>query len=151
MVGRVISRDLMAWACINHFETLIQIESKSLGHPQPPTPIKTDNTTVVSFSEKNITQKRSKSWDIRYCWLRGKQEMQQFKLSWEQALQNLAVYFTKHFTAKHHKHIRSRYVFDNTDILRPARVCQSRQYVTVLYDVRISNDLKDPKTNHLFT
>ena len=95
-----------------------------LGHPQPPTPIKTDhNTTVLSFSEKNITPKCSKSWDMCYYWLRDKQEMKQFKLSWERALQNLADYFTKHFSAMHHKHIRFKYVFDDTDVLRPARVC----------------------------
>ena len=30
-----------------------------LGHPQPPTPLKTDNTTAASFVTGNINQKRS--------------------------------------------------------------------------------------------
>ena len=40
-----------------------------LGHPQPPTQIKIDNETATNFIHNNITQKRSKSWDMRYYWL----------------------------------------------------------------------------------
>ena len=40
-----------------------------LGHPQPPTPIKVDNSTANNFVHNNITQKRSKSWDMRFHWL----------------------------------------------------------------------------------
>jgi len=39
---------------------------EALGHPQPPTPIKTDNTTAHSFVYANIRKKRSKTWDMRY-------------------------------------------------------------------------------------
>ena len=38
----------------------------ALEHPQPPTPIKTDNTTALGFIHDNIHQKRSKSWDMRF-------------------------------------------------------------------------------------
>ena len=41
-----------------------------MGHPQPPTPIKTDNSTASDFAHKNIKVKKSKSWDMRYNWLR---------------------------------------------------------------------------------
>ena len=44
-----------------------------LGHPQPPTPIKSDNSTIMRFVNNNIHQKRSKSWDIQYHWLRDKE------------------------------------------------------------------------------
>ena len=47
---------------IHHFLT-------QLNHPQPPTPIKTDNSTTTGFVYDNIHQKRSKSWDMRYYWL----------------------------------------------------------------------------------
>ena len=33
-----------------------------MNHPQPPTPIKTDNTTAQAFTYNNITIKKSKSW-----------------------------------------------------------------------------------------
>ena len=93
-----------------------------LGHPQPATPIKTDNTTVNSFVKNNLTQKRSKSWDMRYYWLREKQSTQQFSIIWERAKFNLADYFTKHFSGKYHREIRAKYVHDD-DTIRPARVC----------------------------
>ena len=44
----------------------------SLGHPQPPTPIKTDNATAAGFVYNNIHQKWSKSWDMRYYWLQDR-------------------------------------------------------------------------------
>ena len=45
---------------------------KALNHPQPPTPLKTDNSIANGFVHKNIQQKRSKSWDMRFYWLRDK-------------------------------------------------------------------------------
>ena len=52
----------------------IRIALDALGHPQPPTPIKTDNSTAHGFIYKNINMKRSKSWDMRYHWLRDREE-----------------------------------------------------------------------------
>ena len=80
----------------------------SLGHPQPTTTITTDNTTVAAFANDNITQKRSKSWDIRYYWLRDKQQHNIFKPAWTKAQDNLADYFTKHFSGKYHRNIRQK-------------------------------------------
>ena len=53
---------------------------QSLGHPQPPTTIITDNTTAASFTTDNITQKRSKSWDMHFCWLRDKEKSKHFNI-----------------------------------------------------------------------
>ena len=44
----------------------------ALNHPQPPTPLKSDNSTTIGFIHDNIHQRRSKSWDMRYYWLRDK-------------------------------------------------------------------------------
>ena len=52
----------------------------ALGHVQPPTPVKTDNSTANGFIHNNIHQKRSKSWDMRYYSLRDKTlQKQNFK------------------------------------------------------------------------
>jgi hypothetical protein len=42
------------------------------GHPQLATPLKTDNSTSNSFVHANIKQRRSKTWDMRWNWLRDK-------------------------------------------------------------------------------
>ena len=90
-----------------------------LHHPQPPTPLKTDNSTTYGFVTNNIHQKRSKSWDMRYHWLRDKQTQQQIKVYWEKAsskgiINNNADYTTKHHPAIYHQHIRKTktYVHD---------------------------------------
>ena len=86
----------------------------ALGHPQPPTPIKTDNSTAHGFTYDNINQKRSKSWDMRYYWLRDKQNQKQLDIFWEKGTDNNLDYFTKDHTTQHHRDIRSMYVHDKT-------------------------------------
>ena len=81
-------------------------------HPQPATPIKTDNSTAVGFVYDNITQKKSKSWDMRFNWLRDKELQNLIKVYWESGLTNYADYFTKHHSLAHHLHIREQYVRD---------------------------------------
>ena len=85
---------------------------QNIGHPQPPTPVKTDNTTATAFVYNNIHQKRSKSWDMRYHWLRDRQTQQQFNIFWEKGINNEADYFTKHHPTTHHRAKRPRYVRD---------------------------------------
>ena len=45
---------------------------QALGHPQPPTPIRTDNSTASSFANSTFIPKCSKSWDMRFHWLKDK-------------------------------------------------------------------------------
>ena len=42
----------------------------NLGHPQPSTLLKTDDSTAIFFVHQNIQQKKSKSWDMQFHWLR---------------------------------------------------------------------------------
>ena len=88
-----------------------------LGHKQPPTPLKTDNSTTAGFVNNNIHQKRSKSWDMKYHWLRDRQTQGQFNIYWDKGSNNHADYFTKHHPTKYHQEIRStrRYVRDRTE------------------------------------
>ena len=85
---------------------------EALGHPQPPTPIKTDNSTAQGFVNDNINQKRSKSWDMRYYWLRDKVAQDLFDIYWMKGSNNHADYWTKHFPTVYHKTICSLYVKD---------------------------------------
>ena len=39
-----------------------------LGHPQPPTPIQTDNTTALGVVNNNV-MKKLKAMDMRFHWL----------------------------------------------------------------------------------
>jgi hypothetical protein len=67
----------------------------ALGHPQPATPLKTDNSTAYSFVHANITQRRSKTWDMRWNWLRDKGTHEKLRIYWDKGFNNDADYFTK--------------------------------------------------------
>ena len=74
-----------------------------MGHPQPPTPLKTDNTTAQGILTKQFRQKRSKSIDMRFWWLKDRIEQKQFKAEWGPDKENLADYTTKFCITSHHK------------------------------------------------
>lgn len=95
---------------------------KELGHPQPPTSIKIDNETATNFIHNNITQKRSKSWDMRYYWLRDQKEQDKFDFYWDRSENNHADYWTKHFTALYHRLNRAKYVLDKKVVLSAANM-----------------------------
>ena len=84
----------------------------ALHHPQPPTPLKTDNSTAAGFVYDNIHQKRSKSWDMRYHWLRDRQTQEQFNIFWDKGINNEADYTTKHHPPAIHLQNRPRYIHD---------------------------------------
>ena len=56
-----------------------------------------------------IKQKRSKSWDMRYHWIRDQQQQQKIQVSWDKGENNKADYFTKHHAPIHHQRMRKIY------------------------------------------
>ena len=52
--------------------TLIEI-----GHPQPATPMQVDNTTAHRLMQGTIKEKRTKSTDMKYHWLKDRALQQQ--------------------------------------------------------------------------
>ena len=78
---------------------------KELGHPQPATPIKTDNSTAQGIINNTIKQKRSKAMDMRFYWLRDRTKQGHFHIYWEPGQHNLADLPTKHHHGSHHKRL----------------------------------------------
>jgi hypothetical protein len=83
---------------------------EELGHPQPPTPMETDNTTATGYSNGTIKQKRTKAMDMRFYWIKDRVKQGQFNVYWGRGYQNLADYFTKHHSLAHHKRMREIYI-----------------------------------------
>ena len=48
---------------------VLRLIHHELGHPQPPTPIHIDNTTVRGIVNNTIKQQRSQSMEMKYFWL----------------------------------------------------------------------------------
>ena len=89
----------------------------ALGHPQPPTSIKADNSTSFGFIYNNIHQRCSKFWDMRYYCLRDRLTQLQFIFFWDKGSNNHADYPTKHHATKHHRVMRPRYVQDKLNMI----------------------------------
>lgn len=49
-----------------------------LNHPQPTTPLELDNTTAHGILTKTLIPKRSKAIDMRFFWLRDRNNQDQF-------------------------------------------------------------------------
>ncbi len=83
---------------------------EELGHPQPPTPVQTDNSTAAGYSNNTIKQKRSKAMDMRFSWLQCRERQRQFIIYWQPGSENLSDYHTKHHSASHHQKMRPQFL-----------------------------------------
>ena len=84
----------------------LRVTCEELGHPQPATPMQTDNNTASGIINGTFNQARSKAIDMRYYWLMDRAQQKQFKIYWDRGVKNLADYFSKHHSAAHHKQVR---------------------------------------------
>ena len=94
-----------------------------LGHPQPPTPLKTDNSTAQGFINGTIKQKRSKSFDMRFYWLIDQCKQGTFEVYWDAGKNNLADYMTKHHPASHHQQVRPIYLYNKEKSPKTVQGC----------------------------
>jgi len=81
-----------------------------LGHPQPATPIQTDNACAEGIINDTVKQKRSKAIDMRFYWVRDRVRQGQFNIHWKRGKENLGDYFTKHHPDSHHRDMRPIYL-----------------------------------------
>ena len=94
------------------------------GHPQPRTPIQTDNTTAEGVINNKIQPKRTKAMDMQFHWLHDREVQGQFKIYWRPGGTNLADYFTKHHPPAHHVNVRAEFLTKVKDF---AEACADRQ------------------------
>jgi hypothetical protein len=83
---------------------------EELGHKQPPIPMETDYITATGYINGTIKQKRTKSMDMRFYWIKDRVKQGQLKIYLGPGSQNLADYFTKHHSPAHHRRIRDVYI-----------------------------------------
>ena len=79
---------------------------EAMGHKQPPTPMKTDNSTANGIINNTMKQRRSKALDMRFYWIRDRTKQGQFHIYWDAGRNNLADYYTKHHPASLHRLVR---------------------------------------------
>jgi hypothetical protein len=84
----------------------LRVTLTELGHIQPATPLRIDNSTAFGILNETIKQKRSKAMDTRYHWLTYRIRQKQFDVYWRPGRENIGDYHTKHHSAQHHKYMR---------------------------------------------
>jgi hypothetical protein len=95
--------------------TTLRTTLLELGHPQPATPMQTDNVTAAGIANNTVKQRRSKAVDMRFYWIRDRVRQGQFLIHWKPGTDNYADYFTKHHPPSHHRSIRSQYIRDRNN------------------------------------
>ena len=85
---------------------------EELNHPQPATPMRTDNSTADGIMNKTVKQKASKSMDMRFYWVQDRVEQNQLKVFWAPGVINLADYQSKVQPTSVHRALRPIYLYE---------------------------------------
>jgi hypothetical protein len=91
--------------------TILRTTLEEMGHPQPATPVQTDNSTACGIANKNLKQQRLRAMDMRFYWVRDRADQGQFKITWGPGSGNLADYASKHHPPAHHQAMRPLYLY----------------------------------------
>jgi hypothetical protein len=103
--------------------TSLRLTLADLGYPQKPTTIICDNECAVGIANDSFTQKRSKTIDMRYHWIRDQVKLKNFKVDWRPGNENLADFFTKAHPVNYHLKMMNIYtVTDQEGVLEPGYI-----------------------------
>jgi hypothetical protein len=94
---------------------------EEMGHPQPKTPMQSENRTVEGVINNKIQPKCTKAMDMRFHWLRDCESQGQFKIYWWPGGTNLMDYITKHQQPAHHVKVRAEFLMRDKDLAEARR------------------------------
>jgi uncharacterized protein YycO len=92
--------------------TVTRTTLSEMGHKQNATELKNDDSTSDSIINNTVQQKRSKSMDMIFNWVKDRVEQDQFNEGWAPGDANMGDYFTKHHYPAHHNHMIPSYLHD---------------------------------------
>ena len=74
-----------------------------MGWPQPKSPIQTDNSTAVGFTNNAIIVRHMKSMDMQVWWLWCHKSQEHYRYYWGTSPNNEGDYSTKHHPPLYHE------------------------------------------------
>jgi hypothetical protein len=92
--------------------TVTRTNLSEMGHKQDATELKTDNSTAYCIINNTVQQKRSKSNNMIFNWVKDRVEQYQFNEGRATGDTNMGDYFTKHHSPAHQKRTRPYYLLD---------------------------------------
>ena len=108
----LLKLNLLRYSIMDKKTAVIRQTLLEMGHPQPPTPIKTDNSTADGIANMSVIPRERRSMDIRSYWVRDRASQIIFLIYWKSGKENLADYFSKHHPPTYHQRVRPNYVID---------------------------------------
>ncbi len=96
----------------------LRIALDKKGHPQPPTPMATDNNTASGIAAVTGKQKWSKAINMRFYWIRNRVRQGQFHIYWSKGQTNCANHFSIYHLSSHHQAIPPAYLYTPTSPTR---------------------------------
>ena len=81
----------------------IHITLEEIGYPQPPTNVTVNTSTVHGLTQGTMITKKSKAMDMRFHWLKWREEQGHIRYLWWRVKKNLAEYHTKHHPPQHYR------------------------------------------------
>ena len=82
----------------------------ALHYPQQPTTIYADNIAAVGVANDTVKLRKSKSYDMRYHWIRDRTRRKIFTVIWAAGATNDADFFTKIQPSTRHQYFAGRFV-----------------------------------------
>ena len=79
------------------------------------------------FVNLGMKPKRSKTWDVKWHWLRDKEVIEKLRVSWGIGTNNDTDYFTKYHPPIHHHQMRPWYIHTSSlvrTITQTIRICE---------------------------
>jgi hypothetical protein len=99
-----------------------------MGHPQPQTPIQTDNSTAEGVVNSRVRPRQTKSMDMRFEWLLEREQQGKFKIYWKPGKTNLADYFIKHHPLAHHWNMQGEFLTRVAELKRVHQKILTKNY-----------------------
>ena len=99
---------------------VLRLTLEEMGWKKGRTTIFVDNNTASGIKNSTIKRQRSRSMTGQHFWLIDQINLNTYQIVWELGLENMTDYFTKHFTAAHHRNVRPFYVHmhNSTQVIR---------------------------------
>jgi hypothetical protein len=76
--------------------TVIRTTLDEMGHPQPATPMETDNSTACGIMNRTVKQVRSKAIDMHFYWVRDRVKQGHFRIYWASKILQTILLNTTH-------------------------------------------------------
>ena len=89
---------------------VLRLTLEEMGDAQPPTPIRTDNTTASGIANGTIKRQRSRAMDMRFFWIADQADQRNFKVLWAPGQENLGDYSKKNITRRHITEMYARFI-----------------------------------------